>query len=257
MSASKPNIILWDLETMSDLQQVFRRIPSIGNWPGRTLKGDMMSILCFGYKVLGEDKTHCVNSWDFGGDINDDSALVHYIYETLKEADCIVTHNGKKFDVKVLNTRLAKYGLPALPKVHHADTMVIARRALSLYSNRLDDVAGFLGVEGKLENGGWDLWVKVHNGDKQAMKLMVDYCKQDVNCLEQVFLKLRQYAKPTEVPNYNMFNEGATVCPTCGSDSIEKHGTRATTTRLIQRYRCRSCGATHSVTANSIKAEGI
>ena len=255
---NQPKIILWDLETMTDLEMIMKRVPGLGNWPGRTLKGDMMSIICFGYKYLGEDKTHCLNSWDFSDDINDDTALVHMAYEILKDADCIVTHNGKKFDVKILNTRLAKYGLPPLPKVHHADTKVIAKRALSLYSNSLGEVAGFLGVAGKLENGGWDLWVRVMKGDKEAKKLMVDYCKQDVRALENVFLKLRQYAKPTEVPNYNMFDEtGGMNCPTCGSDKIQKHGVRNSTTRRIQRYRCLDCGSTHSLTATGLRGEGI
>lgn len=253
---NKPKIVLFDLETMSDLEQIFKRIPSIGAWPGRTLKGDMMSIVNFGYKYLGEKETHCIANWELASDINDDAALVHMAYEILKDADGIVTHNGKQFDIKVLNTRLAKYGLPPVPKMPHADTKVIAKRGLSLYSNSLNEVASFFNLEQKMENGGWNLWVQVHKGNKQAQKLMVEYCKQDVNVLEQVFTALLPYAKSSEIPNYNLFTDGI-VCPSCGSGTVEKHGMRANSTRKIQRYRCRSCGATHSATAKTLSADGI
>jgi hypothetical protein len=251
----QPKIVLWDLETMSDLDQIFKNIPSIGNWPGRTMKGDMMSIINVGWKILGEDKVHCESSWDLTDDINNDSAICHLAYEILHDADGIVTHNGKRFDVKVLNTRLAKWGLPSLPKMPHADTCVIARRALSLYSNRLNDVSQFFNLSGKLENGGWQLWVDVHRGCPKAKKLMVDYCKQDVVALEEVFLKLRQYAKASELPNYRLFTDKE-VCPSCGSSKTQKHGVRHTSSKLVQRYRCLDCGATHSGTKN-VTAEGL
>lgn len=254
----EPKIILWDLETMSDLKQIFKRIPSIGDWPGRTLKADMMTIVNFGYKVLGEEKTHCEVSWDYSDDINNDSALCHIAYEILKDADGIVTHNGKRFDVKVLNTRLAKCGLPPLPKIPHADTCVIAKRGLSLYSNSLNEVAKFFDLETKMENGGWQLWVDVFNGDKKAKKTMVEYCKQDVRVLEQVFNELRPFTKSTEIPNYNLFDDNIeNKCSNCGSYHVEKHGFRTTATRKIQRYRCLDCGTTHSATAKTIKADGI
>ena len=254
----EPKIILWDLETMTDVEKLFSRVPSLGNWPGRTLKGDMMTIINFGYKILGEKETHCEVSWDYSDDINNDAALCHIAYEILKDADGIVTHNGKRFDVKVLNTRLAKWGLPPLPKIPHADTKVIAKRGLSLYSNSLNEVAKFFELDTKMENGGWDLWVKVYNGDEKAKKTMVEYCKQDVRVLEQVFNKLRPYAKNSEIPNYALYSEdGEGQCSTCGSKAVEKHGVRATATRIVQRYRCRDCGSTHSATKNILKSEGV
>ena len=67
-------------------------------------------------------------------------------YDILKDADEIVTHNGKSFNVKVLNTRLAYYGMPPLPKMHHVDTKHAAK-GLSLYSNSLANVAKFFEFE--------------------------------------------------------------------------------------------------------------
>lgn len=253
---NKPKIILFDLETMTDLKQVMSRIPGLGAWPGRTLKGDMMTIINFGYKILGEKETHCEVSWDYSDDINDDRALVHIAYEILKDADGIVTHNGKSFDVKILNTRLAKHGLPPLPKIPHADTKVIAKRGLSLYSNSLNEVASFFSCESKMENGGWKLWVDVLAGDAKAKKKMVEYCKQDVRVLEQVFNELRPYAKSSEIPNYNLFDDSIeNKCPNCGSHKVQKHGFRANATKRVQRYRCLDCGSTHHATASMLRTE--
>lgn len=240
----KPNIILWDLETLPDMAEVMKVFPSIGMWPGRTFKSTINSIICFGYKRLGEDKAQCINAWDFDQEHpNDDAALVAVAYEILKDADCIVTHNGKKFDVKVLNTRLLKYGYPPLPKIPHADTKVIAKR-INLYSNKLGDVSKFLGGESKLENGGWNLWVEVMNGDKNARKLMTEYCKQDVEVLEQVYNGLRPLMKNSELPNHNRYIDGEKiVCGTCGSDHIKKNGVRKRVTGDLQMYLCNNCGS--------------
>lgn len=256
---NKPNIIFWDLETLPNLAEVMKRLPSMGQWPGRTLKADINSIICFGYKRLGEKKANCVSVWDFNyTDINDDSAIVHYAYEVLKDADAIVTHNGKKFDSKVLNTRLLHWGLPTLPKIKHIDTKVVAKR-LMLYSNRLGDVSNFLGGEDKLAHTGWKLWVDVQNGDKKAMKLMADYCKQDVEVLHQVYTGLRPLMKESEVPNHNYFKDGA-VCGTCGSQSLQKNGVRQSRTGLVQRYLCYDCGSSMSKKINSnakLSVEGV
>lgn len=255
----KPNIILWDLETLPNLTEVMKRIPSMSAWPGRTLKAEINSIICFGYKRLGDKNASCINAWDFQQkNINDDSAVVALAYEILKDADGIVTHNGKRFDLPVLNTRLMYWGFPPLHKIPHADTKIIAKR-LSLYSNRLGDVSSFLGGESKLENGGWDLWVRVQNGDKAAMKLMEQYCKQDVEVLEQVFTGLRPLIKNSELPNYNSFTE-TDVCPNCGSKELHKHGVITRLTGDVQRYLCTNCGTTSSKKIDSktrTKAIGV
>lgn len=258
---NSPKILLWDLETLPDPQRVMQVFPSIGNWPGRTFKANISTIICFGYKWLGDKEASCINAWDVPQDHpNDDGYLIHAAYEILKEADCLVTHNGKKFDLKVMNTHLIKYGLPPLHKIPHVDTKIVAKR-ISLYSNRLGDVSKFLGGEDKLENGGWDLWCRVQNGDKKAQELMTSYCKQDVEVLEQVFLGLRPLMTNTEVPNYNLYAEDGTLrCPKCGSDKLTKHGVRRRVTGNRQRYLCGDCGSTADVKINSkqlIKATGV
>jgi len=235
------------------MQEIAKIFPSIANWPGRTMKATITSIICFGYKRLGDKKARCVSAWDFPTrwkkDKNDDYEVVKAAYEILKDADAIVTHNGIKFDLKHLNTRLIANGLKPLHRIPHIDTVMVARSKLFLYSNRLNDLATFLKVEGKMENGGWQLWVDVLNGKKKALKTMTKYCKQDVEALYQVFHKLRPFI--SNVPNYNLFTKDR-VCPTCGSNKLIKHGVRLTKTARRQRYHCQSCGTTSTTDAKDL-----
>lgn len=247
MKKRKPNIILWDIETLANLPAIMSVLPSIGMWPGRTMKATVNSIICVGYKRLGEKKTYCINAWDYPKrwkkDVNDDYEVVKAAYDVLKDADGIITHNGKRFDMKVMQTRLRHHGFPPLPKIPHIDTCLVARGNLSLYSNRLGDVAKFIGVPGKLANGGWELWEKVLRREKKSQALMTRYCKQDVKCLEDVFMGLRCFV--TNMPNYNLFlGENSKVCPTCGSKKLSRNGTRRSKTQEYQRYLCGNCGAT-------------
>ena len=242
---SEPKIVLFDLETMPNLQEVMKVMTQLSNYPGLTMKATINSIICFGYKIFGEKKTNCINAWDFKEwkkDINNDKPLVEKAIEVLSDADCVVTHNGKSFDWKFLQTRIMYHGLNPLPKILHVDTKHVAKSNLFLFNNKLNTLGKALVSEEKLENGGWDLWCKVMQKDPSAMRLMTDYCKQDVNLLEKVFKVLRPLI--THLPNYNMFREhDKDCCPNCGSTLLEKFGVRVQKNGVWQRYNCRSCGS--------------
>jgi DNA polymerase elongation subunit (family B) len=250
---AEPKIILWDLETLTNLKEIMKVIHQVGAWPGRTLKADLNSIICFGYKVFGEKKASIKNAWDFKGwkrDINDDYELVKYIRAVLADADAIVTFNGKRFDLPVLNTRLMIHGLDPLHEIPHVDACQIVKRKMSFFSNRMKDVALRLTQEEKMDNGGWQLWVDVANRIPKAMKIMSDYCVQDVVTLEAIFKKVRPFVK--NIPNYNIYgSHEKPLCPSCGSTRLQKHGFRVTKTNMFQRYHCQDCGSTSSVTKKS------
>ena len=205
-------------------------------------------MLCFGYKVLGEKRTHCLNAWDYptwNKSVNDDYHLVKAAYEILIGADVIVTHNGKRFDEKFLNTRLAYHNLPPLPKLVHIDTCMVAQKRLYLAGNRLNDLAKFfrLPIE-KMKHDGWDLWVDVWYRKPKAMKIMAAYCKQDVNVLEQCFNKLHANYSD-QLPNFNHWRKGREeVCPACGSDEYIKWGYNRKPLIPQPRYKCKTCRAT-------------
>jgi len=241
----KRKILVFDIETMPDLQQVFKYLPRIDDWPGQSLKASINSVLCIGYKWLGEKQTHILRLWDhpsWNKSVNDDKVILKEFAKVFSEADAIVTQNGKKFDIRFLQTRYIINGLEPLDhKVIHLDTKQMARRYLYGIGNRLDDLAEITGSKKKLENGGWDLWSKCWAKDPKALKLMERYCKQDVATLEQVFLKLRPFA--SSLPNANQWALEKTRCPACGSLHVVKDGSRVTKEGRRQKLRCNECGS--------------
>lgn len=225
------------------MAEVLKVFPSLGDYPGLTLKASINSLLCFGWKELGKKRIHCANAWDYSTwnkNVNDDYELVKLAYEVLSKADAVVTHNGKRFDVKFLQTRLRFHKLPPLPPgLLHIDTCAEAKKHLYTFNNRLNTIAKFLTNYTKLENGGWNLWVDVYNRVERAMKLMTKYCKQDVKVLEEVFLELRPLI--AGLPNQNMFIKEV-VCPKCGSMKLQKRGQAIKANAIYQRLQCQDCG---------------
>lgn len=246
----EPRIIFFDLETIPDLRQALLVWPGLSDFPGRTLKATLNSIVCFGYKVYGSDEpAKVISAWDFPEwlvDVNDDTPLLKAAMEILEGADAVITQNGKSFDEKVLNTRLLLKGLPLFPPTKHVDTKLLAKR-FSFFSNSLKYLAEQLTESRKMENEGWSLWVKTHGRDPEACRTMSTYCAQDVEALEAIFRKLRAVSSGANaLPNFNLFNIGQgaePVCPTCGSTRMIKNGVRYTGLTPYQRMRCQDCGA--------------
>jgi len=245
---SEPKIILFDIETIPDFREAMKVWCQLSNYPGQTMKATITTIICVGYKELYSKRTHCINAWDFPNweiDINDDKEVCKAIYEILKDADAVVTHNGKRFDWKHLQTRFMLNGLPPLPNIPHIDTCLIARRNLLSFNNRLGYLGEWLVSDTKLDNGGWELWVRVSKRIKSACKLMTKYCKKDVDLLEKVFLKLMPFIK--NLPNRNIDRsqqniiDGKYVCPSCGSNDTRRNGWSYSKTTKCPRFVCKQC----------------
>lgn len=185
------------------------------------------------------------SAWDYRPwevDVNNDGLLLMEAYEILKDADAVVTQNGKRFDWKFFQTRLMKHGLPLLPKIHHIDTKQLASKNLYLSNNRLDNIAEQLTDKRKVDHEGWPLWVKTYHRDPDAMKRMSEYCKGDVIALDAIFRRLRPFAM--NMPNHNLHSlSKVNLCPACGSSRLKSYGWRSTSTQTYRRYNCMDCGA--------------
>jgi len=256
---NKPKIVHWDLETLPDAREIYKVIPSIGAWPGRTFKAELQTIMCFGYKIEGQAKAKSLNVWDYADDIHNDAALVHMAYEILHDADEIVTHNGKRFDVKVMNTRLSKHGMPPLPKIHHVDTQVICKSHLSLYSNSLANVAKFYKLDDKMTfSNKWGMWERFAFGEDTPKDRhdMSEYCKMDVEVLQQIYHKTRPFHGNSTV-NKNIVNPDEMVCPTCGEDALVSNGWRISGGTAFQRMQCTACGSWSKLNKKQDKVSGF
>lgn len=226
----QPRILLWDIETSIMSVASFTLYP---NYISHEAILKDWEIIGAAWKWFGEKPIYTAyheNEYD----------RIVAIRKAVEEADIIVAHNNDKFDLKMLNARIAKHGLPPLPKKVTIDTLKVAKKEFRFTSNKLDYLARFFGLGTKLSTGGIELWLKVLAGDKKAIKHMEKYNKQDVVLLEQVYIKLRPYI--SNHPNMNIWAEEK-VCPNCGTNNLKKEGIRHTQVAIYQRYKCGNCHA--------------
>ncbi len=263
----KPKVVFFDLETMHNPRIMTKHIPTIANWDGRTWRAELGVIISFGYQIEG-GPVKCINAWDFPMweiDRFNDSTMVEAIFEILYDADEIVTHNGKKYDVKYFNTRAAKHGIPGIksgargPK--HVDTKQICSANYTLYSNSLEGACNFFDLpfkKMKIHNK-WSLWERFmwFEESKKDMKLMSDYCKSDIDALRELYYKTREH-HGAKTLNKTLWNDGdENICETCGSDDLIGHGVIPRKKGLTQRWLCKSCGSTKNTPVKKAKLKAV
>lgn len=241
---SKPNILLWDLETSLHVMAGF------GIWQQNIPTKHILEewyIICGAWKWYGEDKVHAVST-----STKDDSKVIKRIHKELMKADIIVAHNGDKFDIKKFETRCLYHGLEPLPKIVSVDTLKVAKKRFKFTSNRLDYIAKYLGVGAKLPTTD-GLWLDVLRGNKKALKEMVEYNKVDVLVLEKVFDKLKPYI---DTINFNIYTNKM-VCKNCGSQHVVARGYAVTKVGKYQRYQCQECGGWSQSRLNTMTATNL
>lgn len=241
---TEPKIVTLDIETLPNLQAALEYWPQLSDYPGKTLKASLNSVLCIGYQIYGEDKPRLLASWEqktWNKNVNDDSIILKQFHEIVKDADAIITQNGKRFDWPFLQTRFHAHGLPFIGKINHIDLKEVVKSNLSLINNRLGTIAKTLINDDKMDHEGWDLWVKAYNRDQAALNKMGKYCLKDVLLTTKCFVALRPFV--SNIPNQNLWLKSHTemVCPACGSTRLKNNGWRHTQTKTYQRLMCLDC----------------
>jgi DNA polymerase elongation subunit (family B) len=196
------------------------------------------SIICACWKWEGEKAIHAA-TWDKK---HNPTPVLHGIVEALTDADECVAHNGDRFDLPWIRAMCLKHGVQCPPSFKTTDTLKLARKYFNLNSNRLDYLAKFLGVGGKIKTD-FDLWRAIAlRDDAKAMAKMVRYCKNDVAILEKVHHALIPYTPA--VHNHAVLNHGEkSDCPECGDAWPRMHDRRVTVRGTVSYVmRCTKCG---------------
>jgi len=240
---NQAKILIFDIETAPALSYIW------GAWnqnPGSNLSMIQNEWFMFSWaaKWLFEEDVMSDKLTSKEAVSQSDGRLVKGLWDLIEEADIVVAHNALKFDVKRMNTRFLKAGLmPPMP-YQVIDTLVHARRKFALLSNKLDHLADFLDLEGKMKHSGFSLWDRCYKGEPEALEEMEVYNIQDIAVLEEVYLKLRPWINPH--PNIGLFVEDdVQACPACGSDSLDWSGTKPYRTYVNEysAFRCNNCGS--------------
>ncbi len=241
----KPKRLYFDIETSFCLAWVW----STGQqYVGAENILQDSKIICIAYKWEDEDETHIL-SWDKK---QNDKSMLKKFTKIAEKADELVGHNGRNFDQRHINARIAYHSLPRIDITFVEDTLKRSRREFRLASHKLDYLAKYFKVGKKLETGGIGLWLKVVlDNDRKVLAKMEEYCKHDVVVLEKVYQRLKPYF-PVHY-NLSVLNQDKTICPSCAG-KLHKHGIRATSAlRQVQRYRCKDCSKVFSDGVNLFK----
>jgi uncharacterized protein YprB with RNaseH-like and TPR domain len=230
LSKKNPKVLIWDLETNGV----------------NALKSSLSFIVLFGYKWLGEKEVHTLRFDDYGGYTNKgsgytDKFLLRAATKIMAEADLMVAHYGDRFDRPFVNGRLAINELPPIPTTKQLDTCLLAWKQFNFHSNRLKELAKFLGCKEKKDENQFPLWwLQVMRGGamgKKALDLMEEYNMQDVRTLEEIYLRLR----PFEVKPVKLYSKG---CRICGAP-VKYDGTYTRTKeKVYKKFKCTNkvCG---------------
>ena len=233
--ATEPNVLLFDIETTPAMSWHWNYYQENIN-PAQVIKES--TVLCYAAKWFGDATTA------FGRKHGrSDKAVCKELWGLLDRADAVVAHNARRFDVKVLNARFIKHGLPPPSPYKTIDTLVIAKAVGKFGINKLDYLSRYMGSKGKFEHEGFNLWLRCMKNDPEAWDIMERYNIQDVEELEIVYRTLRPWDK--KHPNIGIMHgdTGVARCVCCGSTNLEEL-TQASYTAagVYPSFRCRDCG---------------
>jgi hypothetical protein len=232
-----PKVLLLDIETAPILAYVWAR------WKQNVAMNQVAEdwqILTWAAKWLDDKHVYTGTAFD-GENVHDDAKMLWNLHGLLDEADIVIAHNGKRFDIPRINARLMKAGMAPPSPYKQIDTFIEAKKTFAFTSNRLDDLGDFLEVGRKKDTGGFSLWTRCLQGDASAWDKMLKYNIQDVKLLEKVYLALRAWM-PNH-PNLGVYTDDLEPqCPKCGGNHLQHRGYAYTQVGKYHRYQCLDCG---------------
>lgn len=225
--AIEVNTLYIDIETMPNLGYVW------GQWQQNLSLPqivDFTEVACFAYKWGHEDEVHFVKGPD----------MIFTAWKLFNKADNIVHFYGSKFDVPHLNREFLQQNLGPPSPYKQTDLKLAVAKRFKFTSNKLQHVSQALGLGGKIDNSGWEMWVQCMLGVESAWAEMEEYNRQDVVLLEELHQILLPWLP--DQPNAFLYGADDDVCPRCTGE-IEFSGFSYTKLSVYNQYTCIGCGS--------------
>lgn len=226
------NILALDIETRPSLVYTW------GLWNvniGVDQVVDAGGVISFAASWIDEDEV------EFRSDFHDGhKKMVKRLWALLDEADIVLHFNGRRFDVPHIHREFIEAGLLPTSPFKQIDLLETVKRQFRFLSNRLKHVAPQLGLEGKIENEGFLLWLKCMENDEESWELMREYNIRDALLLKEAYPILLPWIKGH--PNVAIEGE-LENCPKCGSEKLQSRGWAYTRQAKFRRYQCQECGS--------------
>lgn len=225
---SNPKILLWDLENTPAVSYSWSQRPNY--LPNDFLIEDPR-ILCWGARWYDQKKVMVMD------ERQGRKEMLTGIRDLLSEADMVISFNGQSFDTPKLNAELMTEGILPPAPYKEIDLYRQIRKQAKFYSGKLDFVAERIIGARKVDTGGFQLWKDVMAGDPKAWRKMLQYQKQDVNLLFDLFNELKPWLKmPHPISTHSH------SCHNCGGTDLQRRGFARTQYSVYQRLQCSGCG---------------
>ena len=237
----QPRILVIDIETaplMAHIWSIWQ------HGVGLNMLNLDWSILSFSCKWVGDPRIHYHDTFR-QRDKRDDSQLVKKLHKLLDEADIVVAHNGKKFDIRKIQARFVMAGMLPPSPFKVVDTLLESRKNFAMTSHKLEYLTEKLCATKKLTHKqfpGFLLWDEYLKGNPAAQKEMRVYNEVDVISLEELYFILLPWM--TGHPNIGVYLpiSDTPTCDKCGHMELIRKGTRTTQVGVYARYQCKKCG---------------
>ena len=252
---SNAKVLIFDIETAPSQYYGWSR------WENHVGQEQVIQegyMLTWAAKWLGSDTIISDAIWnykEYKKDPENDKKICESLYKLIDEADIIIAHNVDNFDKKASYTRFLYHEFEPPHPSKTIDTLKIVKRTFKFPSNKLGNIAVFLGLIEKIDTGGFSLWKKCLEGDKKSQEKMLAYNEQDVLVLQELYLKIRSWDHLH--PNLPLLNEDEKEqCVVCGSEKLKKTGKKVFTgVSVFETLRCKNCGKVNRRRQNVLPKE--
>lgn len=184
--------------------------------------------------------------------IENDRGLLSELWELLDEADFVIGHNIKKFDLKKINARFILNGFQPPSTYRMIDTLDIAKRIFGFTSNKLEYLTSKLCTKYKKSKHkkfpGHELWQACLNKNPEAWIEMKEYNIFDVLSNQELYEVFMPW--DNKLPNFDLYIDD----PLDMSD-WEKNGYHYTQLGKYQRYRNKKTGQQRRGRTNLLSKE--
>lgn len=240
-----PKIMYFDIETSLCLATVWGTGKT---WITPQHLISEREIICMSW-AFNDEK--CIRHADWGQGVSPKKRvasrrkMLKTFLKDVEQADIIVAHNGKMFDIPIIRRELIELGLPDLPPVVVEDTFQMAK-GMGFRSLKLDDIAKTLGLDVKIRTS-YSMWQDlVLKGNPQSvLKKMVRYCDQDIRVLRGVYNTLLPFFTVKTHRGLIAGHKKNESCPNCGSKRVTVMAANplyTTTAGQYLRLECSACG---------------
>jgi hypothetical protein len=183
----------------------------------------------------------------------DDLRITKSLWDIINDADILVGHNIKGFDIPSFQTRCLFHKLNPPSFSRPIDTLEISRKNFRFSSNKLDSICGTLNLDRKRKTD-MDLWIRCDRGDPEALLEMQTYNKNDVHIAEDYYVEVRPWVQSH--PNMGIYDDNdGTVCRICGGSHLTENGFYYTNVSKFVSLRCDDCGALNRKAENLLTTE--